>query len=473
MHAHTGTIIRSYHPQNWRAIRFVVIGTALLLIALLEAIFAERNTLWLIAATLFGAPIAWFVLRRAWPLLRTMERIDLFSPLIAFPIAYVLWFGLASMNLLGDASPLPYSYFALGLVCYLSGAVFVWQRWRANHVLRLRYGDDWDSGKVSMVLWLFGVLALGSYAFLVWRMGIPALSPDANEQRLKLLNYGPEQAVFFSSTWTIFVFLAIRVRQRGGASAKRLVDLICLGTISFMLLSLGSRGYLFVPFLTAVVACYYVGPRIKVRTVALIAVLTFLGVSLYGYTRDTLFNQGYLAVDRAESLDQWLSPFVYAFVYVRQPVQTFRNVTEVIPREIPFQHGMLTFGAIATLFPGHHEMSDMFFKRILGDEFVGFGEPATLLGPFYGDFGVPGIAIGMMLFGWGFSRLYWWMRSRPTPFRLAVYGWAAQTALFSLFGALIPYITTLWIPFLWSLMNMAVKRWDSLPGQAIPARPRG
>lgn len=39
------------------------------------------------------------------------------------------------------------------------------------------------------------------------------------------------------------------------------------------------------------------------------------------------------------------------------------------------------------LLPGHHDTSDFYFKNLLGNDFVGQGQPATVLGLFCADFG--------------------------------------------------------------------------------------
>jgi oligosaccharide repeat unit polymerase len=94
-------------------------------------------------------------------------------------------------------------------------------------------------------------------------------------------------------------------------------------------------------------------------------------------------------------------------------------------------------------------MSDIFFRNVLGNDFVGVGEPATLLGPFYGDFGAPGVFIGMFAFGLLLALLYRRMQSAPDPFRILIYAWVLQSGLFGLFATIFPYITTLLLPLLW------------------------
>jgi oligosaccharide repeat unit polymerase len=207
-----------------------------------------------------------------------------------------------------------------------------------------------------------------------------------------------------------------------------------------------------------VVARHYLKKRFHILKLALLAIVIFVALSFYGYTRDATLSQPSLSFKNGGAAQMAIFPAIYAYLYVRQPVETLQDVIRVIPRTIPYQNGTLTFDALRTLLPGHHEMSDMFFRQILGSDFVGGGQPATLLGPLYGDFGLMGIVVGMFIVGVIVARTHSWMLNRPTVFRVLIYAWLMQTVLFSLFGALIPYITTLWIPFFWWLLDATLLR---------------
>src|SRR5258706_10134807 len=124
-----------------------------------------------------------------------------------------------------------------------------------------------------------------------------------------------------------------------------------------------------------------------------------VALNFYGYTRDATLARGSLSFKTGNATQAAILPVIYAYLYVRQPVETLEEVIRVIPRTNPYQHGMLSCDALRTLLPGHHEMSDMFFKQILGSDFVGGGQPATLLGPLYGGFGLAGIVLGMFAVG--------------------------------------------------------------------------
>jgi len=65
-------------------------ATALLFISFVEVIFAGDHGTGLVLTTLFGVPGAWLLLRSAKWAIRTLGKADLFSPVMAFPIEYIL-----------------------------------------------------------------------------------------------------------------------------------------------------------------------------------------------------------------------------------------------------------------------------------------------------------------------------------------------------------------------------------------------
>jgi len=379
-------------------------------------------------------------------------RQELFSPLIAFPIAYVIWFSLGSLALFDDRDAKVLQYSGIGLACYLAGVLLV--GWRSSiKPWRPIFRNEWEPSRFWLIMGALGGATLLAYLYVISQTGIIALDPEAAERRAELGKYGPVEAVMFSGAWTILVFAAAQLWTRAERPWTRRLGWAGLVLVALLLLSLGSRGYLFVPVLTAVVARHYLWKRFHILKLGLLALVVFVALSIYGYTRDATLSQGTISLKTGSVQELAIFPAIYAYLYVRQPVETLQDVFRVIPRNIPYQNGMLTFDALRTLLPGHHEMSDMFFKQILGSDFVGGGQPATLLGPLYGDFGLAGIILGMIATGIIVARTHHWMLNQPTVFRVLVYAWLMQTVLFSLFGALIPYITTLWIPLFWWLLD--------------------
>jgi oligosaccharide repeat unit polymerase len=406
---------------------------------------------WGIASSVLGiisiyVIIGWF---------RWLRRQELLSPVIAFPLGYLVWYGLGSLTLLGESDSRVWMYSSVGLGCYLLGAAIGGRKVLfANAKPHIR--DDWDDSHFWPVMAVFAALALLAYVYVILQMGVPALDPDAAERRLEVTKYGPSEAVLFTASWTLLIFAAARLWTSRNAALTRVVAWAGMGVVAFMLLSLGSRGFLFVPLLTAIIARHYLRKRFHPLTLTVLGSLIFVGLSIYGYTRDSTLPKELLSAHKDSVGELAIFPLIYAYLYVRQPVETFQQITEIIPRTIPYQHGQLTFGALRTLLPGHHEMSDMYFKQILGSDFTGGGQPATVLGPFYGDFGPAGIVIGMFAVGFVVANVYRWMLEDPTVFRVLIYAWVMQTLLFSLFGAIFPYITTIWIPFFWWLVHSLV-----------------
>jgi oligosaccharide repeat unit polymerase len=218
---------------------------------------------------------------------------------------------------------------------------------------------------------------------------------------------------------------------------------------SILLASLAGRSNIFVPGLTLLIARHYAGKRIDLRSAIALALVAFLGLSAFGYLRDTADSDSSLQWMLAVGIPPQMVPAATAAVYVRYSIATFRDVTEMIPAHVPYQLGALTLAPFKTFLPGRQNMSDIFFRDMLGNDFIGVGEPATLLGPLYGDFGVAGVFFGMFAFGLLLAFLYRRMRAAPDPFRILIYAWVLQSGLFGLFATIFPYITTLLLPLFW------------------------
>jgi oligosaccharide repeat unit polymerase len=394
------------------------------------------------------------------PVVRTVQwlsRRDLFSPLIAFPLTYTIWFALGSLTLDTGASKV-LAYSAAGLACYVAAILLTRKLSVGQSAKPLIFPaiiNDWTHSRLWFAIGVLSLLTMVSYAYIISKVGIVALDPDAAEARMGLIEYGPVEAVLFTAAWTVLLFTAAQLWTGSASKARRRLAWLGLIPLAILLLSLGSRGYFFVPLLTAVIARHYLRKRFHIATLIPFALVVFMALSLYGYTRDQTLSTVGSSLSSNKATELAIFPLIYAYLYVSQPIETLHEVMRVIPRTIPYQNGLLTFDALRTLLPGHHEMSDMFFKQILGSDFVGGGQPATLLGPLYADFGPAGILIGMFVTGIIVAKAYSWMQAQPRVLRVLIYAWVMQTLLFALFGALIPYVTTLWIPLFWWILDSA------------------
>ncbi len=126
-----------------------------------------------------------------------------------------------------------------------------------------------------------------------------------------------------------------------------------------------------------------------------------------------------------------------------------------IPAVTPFQYGRLSFSFVTQLLPGRHPSSDFFFKDLLGHEFIGLGELASILGPFYADFGLTGVFRGMFFSGFLSRSLYQeMMRGSVIGALLYCYFW--QVLVASVYGSLITYVIEVLIPIGWIMIYWLV-----------------
>jgi oligosaccharide repeat unit polymerase len=420
---------------------------------------SSNSTLLILAALPVAGLLVW-ALSKA---ISLAGGLDVFAPLVAFPVLYIAWFALGSIDLIevpstinfGLFEPIPayvLGYAVLGLTGYLAGAALLPAKSVGTREDRTP-AFAWREDRFAVVVAGLGALMFASYCYVIASMGaIPALSSDASEIRLRIAESGPAAAVMFTSAWTLIPLFMMYIWRGRPEGRVRLLCYASVAVTSLLLLSLGGRSYLFVPLLTSLVARHYGKRRFAIRKLALVCLTLFCGLSFFGYVRDTALYGHSFDEDRL-GIPGAVVPFVYSYLYVRYPVATFRDITTIVPDKVPYQYGALSLGPLSTILPGRHEQSDMFFKNVLGNDFIGAGQPATLLGPLYADAGWCGILGGLFLSGMLVSRVYAWMLAAPTVIRVLLYAWLMQTLLLSLFANLFPYITTLWIPAFWMVLH--------------------
>jgi oligosaccharide repeat unit polymerase len=430
-------------------------ASVLILIAFLEALLPNAHSRELILATIFGIPVVWLLVRFAVQMKRVT--IDVFSPTVGFPVAYVLWFGFGSLTFLLDANPPPYLYIVLGFLAYFAGILIAAPRSAVvQKTQRVPKRIPWIASHFRFVMLVFFLLMAGSYLLLIAQIGIPAIHEDVAIRREALGEHHYLVDVLVSAALTVTSFAATDL----WSETRILSPLVSGGLIILAFLmqgSFGNRGFVATPLLMLLVLWHYWKKAIPAKRLAVICAVMFVASIVYDYSRASAIQTG---VDDSTAFEAVSSSGTFA---LHTNLSNLRDIVEAIPFETPYQHGNLTFGALFQILPGHHESSDEFFKRILGNDFQGGGQPGTLLAPLYGDFGVAGILAGMFLFGAFSVKLHGWMRENPTLFRVLLYSWFAQTALFALYEALFTYIMTLWVPFMWWILD----RWMSAPSEPI------
>ncbi|MFZ0317848.1 MAG: O-antigen polymerase [Candidatus Sulfotelmatobacter sp.] len=396
---------------------------------------------------------------------------DLFQPACLFPAVYCFWFAIGSLDVvpemyqvsLFDLIPLRmWGYYAVGLAGYWLGMRAV----GANQLVVPRLEkptQSWDSRRFALAMAALTLLGTAMYISLVWKGGIPVLREDWAESRVEMGSQnGIAFAIFLSAFWTV-IPLMYAFLWTGRRDWMPRWSIYAISAIQgLMLFSLGSRGLVFIPAVIVVILRHYLVRPWKLKTLLALASAVFTAVGVVGYVRDyvggnTLSDLGFPV---------WAEPLAPAYLYVRGPIATFRDVSAVIGSRDMFQHGALFLSPFAVLAPGHHLSSDLFFKALLRHSFLGFGEPATLLGVFYADFGVPGIFLGMtavgLLAGWSYRA----MGRSQSLLAALLFSYYAYVLLFSLFGTLFPYLITLWIPLMFVAVDRFARRPSAICGSA-------
>lgn len=386
-------------------------------------------------------------------------RADLLAPTIGFPVAYAIWFLLGSMDVLprtGDPvwEPMPLAVpilAAFGLVFYALGTRTAGWTVPAEQpsLARLRSAfAEWDPFLARVVLGAAFLALMGLFGLLVHRIGIPILSADPGRARLA----GRKQGIIIGPLFTcVLFFVPASLGWAYGSPDATKWDRRWIKAanvfVPIMIFGLANRGQVVEPALCGLLMLHYIRKPLKLRTVAIIGAVGLVFLSVAGLYRD-IKMEGYqtIGVFAATGLPPWALTFGYIYAYIRDSVATFGALLSTIPQWVPYQWGGLHMRPILAYIPGVHESSDVFFKDILYRDFEGGGEPATLIGSFYGDFGIPGIAIGCFLLGLLTQTVYKKLQTRPTSMTVMGYVWLMHACLLSLFGNIFPYPSAVSVP---------------------------
>jgi hypothetical protein len=403
------------------------------------------------------------VLFPAWAvLLLLLVKDNLAAPILGFPIVYLIWIWLGSITILPPTNlpttlldPIPagqWLIYLLGFVSYMA-AVLVLGRPRQSPTVMQGYRPRWDQRRFLLLLGIATAITAFAWLVITVQEGIPFLNADVEEFRVSMpARY---HVLFQIEVAGASYILPLLFAYRWSMRPRKLVGAALWGlTIlnAFILISQGNRGLILPPLLTILILRHFLIKPWRVLQIVPTSIVVAILMGISGYYRSLRhFGDSFITTQIQLGLPSFIQPFAGFYFSVRTPLTTFRDVMVMIPKIVPYQYGRLTFGCVLQLLPGRHPSSDYFFKDILGHDFAGFGEPASLLGTFYGDFGLPAILVGMIGVGAMASLLYGTMLKEQRLHWLIVYAYILQKLLSGIYGSLFEYIVEILLPLVWFL----------------------
>jgi len=411
--------------------------------------------LWLAPAAGISLAEWGFPLLAAWILYRNRD--DLFAPAATFPAVYLLWYWIGTITIVpaNDINTLFNPFDAKQWLLYVIGFLGIWCglyliRDKKQYATRLRgLAVQWHDGLFLLIIAGATVAFLLAWAIIVSREGITILRDDVEALRVSVSTDSHITFQILMLTKLIFPLIYLYLWTASPIARFR-KTLYTLGVLIVLILtSTGNRSMALDTLLIVFALRHYIRKSYKAWHLLLAAVALALALSVSGYYRAIQHSGTTHADDLARmGFPPAVQPFTDIYLYVRAPLDTLRNVRQQIPANTPYQHGTLTASVLGQLLPGRHPSSDLYFKNLVGGQYDGLGQPASILGPFYADFGLVGVFLGMFLCGLT-SRLLYIKMLQGSFVCLLLYCCFWQLLLESLYGALFTYIIQILIPIGW------------------------
>jgi oligosaccharide repeat unit polymerase len=297
-------------------------------------------------------------------------------------------------------------------------------------------------------------ITMAAWAVITIQEGIPIFSPDVASIRVALPDR--HHVLYQLEVIGCNFLLPLIFLYKWTARPPKQFKFVLWGAsiiLLFVLISQGDRGLVLPPLIAILIMRHLLVKPFRLVYVVPFGLAMLLALGVAGYDRSLqLYGNSFIETQISLGVPPALQPYADIYFYIRAPLSTFRDVTQMIPAVDPYQWGRLSFGAITQILPGRHPSSDFFFKNLLNDTFVGFGEPATMLGTFYADFGPLGILFGMG--GIGFLTAYLYREAIRTArlHWILIYAYLLQKLIGGMYGSFVEYFLEILLPVSWFLI---------------------
>ncbi|MBI1853245.1 MAG: oligosaccharide repeat unit polymerase, partial [Planctomycetes bacterium] len=278
-------------------------------------------------------------------------------------------------------------------------------------------------------------IAAAATAAIFARRGVPVFAPSVDAVRLQFTSSGWERLLLTGFDTVAILVLAHAARERFRIALRFWVLLaLSIGVLA----TTGDRALVVMPVACGVVLAHYLWRTLRPAQLAavLVPLAVFASATVILRGTKTYGPQYVEEMQRISGVPRAAVPLIPVYQGVWAGPNVFYRLQQVVPSQVPYGYGAYAVAPLVSFLPGQQVWAADAIKGTLDDRFIGLGEPATLLGSFYLDFGFVGIAIGMALAGFGFTALYRRLRARRDLFSTILFSHASFLAFLSLYGDL-------------------------------------
>lgn len=431
------------------------------------------NLHYFISALNFLCLISFFIFIR---ISKIKQKIDWFSPLIIFPSLYLLylsigfaipikWFG-------GEILINQWFYYFIGLIFFIIGISFpiiILKSKGKRPIIFFTYEIPKTIKNILKIKKLnnlaFIIFIIGSYFMIsvILTRGLPFFS------NVQVRRFGEAYRVsgyFF--LLGLLVQISIIMLIFSGHLKRRfnvwIIMIIILGTALISLY--GSRAQIAPIFMAFVLSSHYLRKKFTFRKIILFSVIGLLLFSSFAFLRiewSIDYYKKYLE-ERNYPSELWF--FGPGYLTIRAPIDSFTIILNKMPKEIDFWHGRMLISPLTTLLPGKQYLGQYIVTdKIIGGDSTKSGPTAptalSFIVPFYIDFGIIGVMIGMFFAGALLQWLYLRMVYKSQEIDYLNYFIVLTSYCIWIYGGYFPTLIIIWQLIIINLTIFFIRlRWN-------------
>lgn len=312
---------------------------------------------------------------------------DVFHPGFQFLVLFTFFIGLGPifLDIKGADHSIICALILLGLFMFYGGlylgSIFLQKRKRGAYKR-----ECYSRKKVLLFLYLIaflcGVIYLSGYIEMF-------VAGDLDSARVN--SYAGNGAILYLNSMLVIILPMLFEEYKKGSISLGFFAVLLIAGLGLLLLRGSRTGFLLVCLIMLLIAFREKGASLRSYVLAAMLV-AFCAVGL-------LFLRNILSGVSTDFLSLILS----------QLTVSSKNLTYVLaafPSSIDYQGGYTYLINLKMLLPGPDLDFTLWLKEVLGMNYAGGGLTPTIIGEFYLNFGVAGVAIGMFLYGLLGSILY-------------------------------------------------------------------